>query len=70
MKTDALRNSMRPPSGEDELLPLRPLRQCICCEKSYDRTQTSLFQPVGIFENYCLCNECLSKERQGWARNG
>jgi hypothetical protein len=54
-------------TGEhDELLPERPTRQCISCLKEYDRTQSHLFRPLGVFHNYCLCEACLDKDKHGW----
>ena len=50
----------------DKLLPLKPKRECISCHKEYDRKATTLFRPLGVFENYCLCEECLHKDKHGW----
>jgi hypothetical protein len=28
--------------------------------------QPALFKPLGVFHNYCLCEECLDKDMNGW----
>jgi len=58
--------SMQSDGKNDQLLPLRPERECISCHKTYDRKATHLFRPLGVFENYCLCGECLHKDQHGW----
>lgn len=58
--------SMTTSGQNDELLPERPTRQCISCLTEYDRTQTLLFRPLGVFHNYCICEECLTKDKHGW----
>jgi hypothetical protein len=60
------KGSMISTGERDELLPERPTRQCISCLKEYDRTQTHLFRPLGVFHNYCLCEDCLDKDKHGW----
>lgn len=60
------KGSMQSDGTNDQLLPLRPKRECIACHKEYDRQATHLYRPLGIFENYCLCEECLHKDKHGW----
>jgi hypothetical protein len=60
------KGSMQSDGTRDELLPLRPTRQCICCQKFYDRADEKAYRPLGVFENYCLCEECLYKDKHGW----
>jgi hypothetical protein len=62
----AYKGSMQTDGSGDELLPTRPARECIACHKEYDRNATNLFRPLGIFENYCLCEACLEKDQHGW----
>ncbi len=49
----------------DEKLPLSPEVECILCSKRYDRRQTGTYRPLGVFENYCLCEACLHKDKYG-----
>ena len=58
--------SMTSTGENDELLPEKPTRQCLSCFKEYDRKQTTLFKPLGVFHNYCICEVCLSKDMNGW----
>lgn len=60
------KGSMQSDGQHDQLLPLKAQRECIACHKQYDRAATHLFRPLGIFENYCLCEECLHKDKHGW----
>jgi hypothetical protein len=62
----AYKGSMQSDGTSDKLLPLKPKRECISCHKEYDRAATTLFRPLGVFENYCLCEECLHKDKHGW----
>jgi hypothetical protein len=62
----AYKGSMQSDGKNDALLPLKPVRECISCHKEYDRKATNLFKPLGVFENYCLCEECLHKDQHGW----
>jgi hypothetical protein len=39
---------------------------CIICDRDYDREDRSKYRPAGIFEDFCYCEECLRKEKQGW----
>ena len=48
------------------VLPEKPTRQCVSCFKEYDRTKTALFRPLGVFDNYCICESCLEKDMHGW----
>ena len=29
-------------------------------------SRPNLFKPLGVFHNYCLCTECLDKDKNGW----
>ena len=58
--------SMTSTGENDELLPEKPTRQCLSCFKEYDRKQTTLLKPLGVFHNYCICEVCLSKDMHGW----
>ena len=60
------KGSMQSDGKNDQLLELKPKRECISCHKEYDRKATTLFRPLGVFENYCLCEECLHKDKHGW----
>lgn len=60
------KGSMQSDGKSDQLLPLKPKRQCVSCLREYDRTATTLFRPLGVFENYCLCEDCLYKDKHGW----
>jgi hypothetical protein len=60
------KGSMQSDGKNDQLLALKPTRECISCHKEYDRNATKLFRPLGVFENYCLCEECLHKDKHGW----
>jgi hypothetical protein len=57
---------MQSDGTRDELLPLNPTVQCISCLKNYDRKDTSRYRPLGVFANYCLCEDCLYKDKHGW----
>jgi len=60
------KGTMQSDGRNDELLPQKPQRECVSCHKLYDRKATHLFRPMGMFENYCLCEECLHKDKHGW----
>jgi len=60
------KGSMISTGSNDELLPLKPTRQCVSCFQEYDRTKTNLFRPLGVFDNYCICESCLDKDMHGW----
>ena len=62
----AYRGSMHSDGSNDDLLPEKPVRQCIMCNKEYARADTQLFRPLGVFANYCLCEECLYRDKHGW----
>jgi len=62
----AYKGSMHSDGSKDQLLPLKPKRECISCHTEYDRNATTKFRPLGVFENYCLCEECLHKDKHGW----
>jgi len=47
---------------------VRPLVQCLLCMRDYDRMQKEKYRPLGIFVNYCLCEDCLDKDKTGWSR--
>ena len=49
----------------DQKLPLRPEVECILCNTRYDRKETGKYRPLGAFENYCLCEACLHKDKYG-----
>ena len=40
-------------------------RICVLCENEFDNTQDNLFKPLKYFDDRCLCNECLRKEKEG-----
>jgi hypothetical protein len=60
------KGSMTTTGQNDELLPEKPTRQCVSCFVEYDRTKTDLFKPLGVFHNFCICETCLSKDKNGW----
>lgn len=62
----AYKGSMQSDGSKDELLPPSPMRQCVSCNKQYDRKDEHLFRPLGVFANFCLCEECLYKDKHGW----
>ncbi len=45
---------------------VRPTVECIICLRQYDRQRTDQYRPLGVFENYCLCEDCLQKDKVGW----
>ena len=67
--TRGKRGSMFSDGTRDELLPERATRQCISCQKEIDRKRTDLYRPLGVFANYCLCEECLHKDKHGWGQH-
>lgn len=50
----------------DEKAEMRPAVQCILCMREYDRRETDKYQPLGVFDNYCLCEDCLHKDKTSW----
>jgi hypothetical protein len=66
MSTATYKGTMQSDGKNDDVLPPKPKRECISCHKEYDRAATHLFKPLGVFENYCLCGECLHKDQHGW----
>jgi hypothetical protein len=60
------KGSMISSGTQDELLPEKPTRQCISCFREYERRATHLFKPLGVFHNYCICEDCLAKDQHGW----
>ena len=44
----------------------RGLVQCILCDRDYERNEIDKYRQLGEFENYCLCEDCLGKEKTGW----
>ena len=50
------------------MLENKSFRQCIVCEKKYSLSQNELFMPLLNFDDACICNECLKKEKEGWPR--
>ena len=66
MSTATYKGTMQSDGKNDDVLPAKPKRECISCHKEYDRAATHLFKPLGVFENYCLCGECLHKDQHGW----
>ena len=41
-------------------------RVCVLCENGFEKTQDDLFKPLKYFDDRCLCNECLRKEKEGY----
>ena len=60
------KGSMTSTGENDELLPEKPTRRCVSCFNEYDRKKANLFRPLGVFHNYCICEDCLSKDMHGW----
>lgn len=60
------KGEMQSDGTRDELLPLTSTVQCISCTKDYDRKATTLYRPLGVFANYCLCEACLYSDKHGW----
>jgi len=63
------KGQMQSDGTNDELLPLKPTRMCICCMKEYEREKSELYRPLGVFENYCICEDCLYKDKHGWGKH-
>ncbi len=53
----------------DQQVEARPLVQCILCMRDYERKDAEKYRPLGAFVNYCLCEDCLKKDKAGWPRH-
>ena len=48
--------------GHDDHAPqaqLPPTVECIMCLRHYDRKDTRRYEPLGVFEKYCMCSICV-----------
>ncbi len=43
---------------------------CITCNRTYPRAERAAYESLRYFENYCICTDCLKKERVGWGEGG
>jgi hypothetical protein len=39
---------------------------CIVCETQFSKSNDDKFQQLEYFDDSCICNECLRKEREGY----
>ena len=49
----------------NEKLPLLGAVRCVLCSREYRREETEKYRPLGAFENHCLCERCLYKDKHG-----
>ena len=42
--------------------------RCIVCDREYSRTDVDKYQPLKHFEDSCICQDCLNKEKYGWPK--
>ncbi len=54
-------------SDVEEKKELSPTVKCLLCTQEYDRKDTEKYRPAGVFENWCLCEDCIHKYKtSGW----
>ena len=59
------KGSMSTTGENDELLPEQPRANASAASRNMTVSR-QLFKPLGVFHNYCLCAECLDKDKHGW----
>ena len=42
---------------------------CIVCTSEFLIGEKDKYQSLKYFEDSCICNECLRRERHGWPRS-